>query len=209
MVQSQVRSGFPAQGSFVFEFCSEAEARGVFACDAASVVTILEKWQAHQAIVRIPGQADTVVPIDTLRLMVEFEPVVNLFFADTSLPPSVLKAAIQKSEDEGRWGIVRMSDQRQVIMSSGMTGVLLSGVGIDETTNWRRPEFWHPEDLSQFNQDWQQQLDESGSNAISYRYRIHKPGTDDPYEYYRSSYRLLRADQGGGLFQVCTFIDRG
>lgn len=207
-VNSLIKSGYPYKDAFVFEFQSETEARGVFACDAAQVLRILEKWSASNAIVRIAGQADLCVPIATIRLMQEFEPLVQIFFADTSLPPMVLRAATQKSEEEGQWGIVRLSDERQVIMSSGMTGVLLSGVGIDETTNWRRPEFWHLEDLEEFNRDWRRRLDIEGNEAIEYRYRIHKPGSNDPWEWYRSSYRLLRGERQE-LYQICTFVDRG
>ncbi|NJR63570.1 MAG: hypothetical protein HC769_35195 [Cyanobacteria bacterium CRU_2_1] len=103
---------------------------------------------------------------------------------------------------------MRLSDERQVIMSSGMAGVLLSGVGIDETTNWRRPEFWNPGDLEDFNRDWRRQLDLEGNGAIEYRYRIHKPRSNDPWEWYGSSYRLLQGERQT-LYQVCTFIDRG
>lgn len=204
-----IKHGFPLKDAFVFEFKNEAEARGNFACDARSVLKTLENWHCSQAVVRIPGQPDTFIPIDTIRLMAEFDPIVELFFADTSLPPVVLKAAVQKSEEEGRWGIVRLSDERQVVMSSGMAGVLLSGVGIDETTQWKRPEFWHPEDLDNFNRDWRRQLDVEGNGSLEYRYRIHRPSTNEPWEWYRSSYRLLQANQGSELFQVCTFVDRG
>lgn len=209
MQPTSVRNGFPVKDSFVFEFKSEAEARGNFACDARSVLQILERWHCNMAIVRVPGCDDMQIPVDTVRLMAEFDPVIELFFADTSLPPVVLLAATRKMEDEGRWGIVRLSDERQVIMSSGMAGVLLSGVGIDETTQWKRPEFWHPDDLRDFNRDWRQELSVEGNGALERRYRIHKPNTDEPWEWYRSSYRLLRAEQTGELFQVCTFIDRG
>lgn len=207
VINSLIKSGYPCKNSFVFEFQSETEARGVFACDTKLVLHILERWGASSAVIRIPGQTDVCVPIATIRLMQEFEPLVQIFFADTSLPPVVLKAAAQKSEEEGRWGIVRLSDERQVIMSGGMAGVLLSGVGIDETTNWRRPEFWHLDDLDEFNRDWRRQLDVEGNEAIEYRYRIHKPGSNDPWEWYTSSYRLLKGEQD--LYQICTFIDRG
>ncbi len=207
VINSLIKSGYPCKNSFVFEFQSETEARGIFACDTKLVLRILEKWGASSAVVRISGQSDICVPIATIRLMQEFQPLAEVFFADTSLPPVVLQAAAQKTEEEGRWGVVRLSDERQVIMSNGMTGVLLSGVQISETTNWRRPEFWHPEDLEEFNRDWPNQLNESGENIMQYRYRIHKPASNDPWEYYTSSYRLLR--EGRDLYQVCTFVDRG
>lgn len=208
VINSSIKSGYPCKDAFVFEFRSEAEARGVFACETQLVLHILEKWGANHAVIRISDQSDICVPIATIRLMQEFEPLVQIFFADTSLPPMVLKAAAQKSEEEGRWGIVRLSDERQVVMSGGMAGVLLSGVGIDETTNWRRPEFWHLGDLEEFNRDWRRQLDTEGNGAIEYRYRIHKPGSNDPWDWYRSNYRLLRGE-GQELYQICTFVDRG
>lgn len=208
MQRTIIRSGFPAADTFVFEFKSESEARGVFACEAKNVLKTLENWHCVRAIVRVDGQSDLVVPIETIRLMADFEPVIELFFADTSLPPSILKAAVQKSEEDGRWGIVRLSDELQVIMASGMAGVLLSGVAIDQTTQWKRPEFWHPEDLSDFNRDWRRQLDIEGNGMLERRYRIHKPNSNDPWEWYRSSYRLIRGENNV-LYQVGTFIDRG
>lgn len=199
----------PVAGEAVFEFASETEARGTFACDAKSVLRTLEKWHCISAIVRIPNQPDIIVPIATLRMMAEFTAIVQLFFADTSLPATILKTAAAKlEEDSSRWGIVRMSDERQVVMSSGMSGVLLSGVAINETTNWRRPEFWEPSDLRSFNEEWRQQLDDTGSRLMEWRYRIHKPNTNDSWDWYRSSYRLLKGEDGI-LYQVCSFIDRG
>ena len=202
-----IKSGFPVHGGFVFEFNSESEARGAFACDACSVLKILEKWNCDRALVRIAGHPDTTIPIATIRLMSEFEPITQLFFADTSLPTTILKAATIKVEEDSRWGIVRMSDERQVVMSSGMSGVLLSGVGIDETTQWKRPEFWELSDLAAFNQVWQQQIG-INSGEMEYRYRIRKPRTNQPWEWYRSRYRLLRGEDGI-LYQVCTFVERG
>ncbi|NJR63571.1 MAG: hypothetical protein HC769_35200 [Cyanobacteria bacterium CRU_2_1] len=57
------------------------------------------------AVIRIPGQSDVCVPIATIRLMQEFEPLVQIFFADTSLPPVVLKAAAQKVKRRGDGGL--------------------------------------------------------------------------------------------------------
>jgi hypothetical protein len=198
----------PVNGEMVFEFKTEAEARGTFACDAKSALKALERWNCDRAVVRIAGQPELTIPIATLRLMAEATPIVQLFFADTSLPTSVLKVATIKAEESSRWGIVRMSDERQIVMSSGMSGILLSGVSIDQTTQWKRPEFWNLEHLNEFNQTWQHELREDSSNAIEYRYQIRKPNTRDPWEWYRSSYRLMRGEDGL-LYQICTFLDKG
>lgn len=207
-MQTKYRSGFPAGEAFIFEFTSEAEARSFFACDVKAPIATLEKWGMQTAIARIAGSSDISIPLATLKLMADFKPMVQLFFADTSLPPSVLKAAIAKAEEnDSRWGIVRMSDQLQVLMSSGMSGVLLAGVDIDSTTNWKRPEFWRLPQLQAFNQEWQRSLNEDSGNTMEYRYQIRKPNTLGSWEWYRSSYRLMRGEDGG-LYQVCQFVDR-
>jgi hypothetical protein len=81
MIESIVKSGYPCfeKDAFVFEFRSEAEARGAFACDSRFMLTVLERWNASNALVRIPGQTDLCVPIATIRLMQEFEPLVQVF----------------------------------------------------------------------------------------------------------------------------------
>lgn len=211
-MQTKYRSGFPAGEAFVFEFESESEARSFFACDVKAPIATLEKWGMTTAIARISGVKDISIPLATLKLMADFKPMVQLFFADTSLPPSVLKAAVVKAEDnEGRWGIVRVASgqtQRQVIMSSGMSGVLLAGVGIEETTNsnWTREKTWRSDILSEFGREWRSYLSIDGE-AMEYRYQIRKPKSRDPFSWYRSSFRLIQGEDGA-LYHVCQFIDR-
>lgn len=196
-------------GVFLFEFSCESDAKDYFGCHCKLALQTLQRWDCHTAIARYPGSEDISIPLETLRAMVEFKPIASLFFADTSLPATILLSAAKKIEEEdSRWGVVRLSDARQIIMSSGMSGVLLSGVAIDETTQWRRENFWHLQDLSDFNQFWRQGLSMDGSNEIQYRYRIHKPRSNDPWEWYRSSYRLIKGEDNL-LYQVATFRDRG
>jgi hypothetical protein len=200
---------------FVFEFPDETSARNQIACHPRETLAFLRKWRLTAAIARVPGIPDIFLPIETLEVMAAFEPMVGvenpiakLFFADTSLPATVLKTAVEMGESESRWGLVRLSDGRQVIMSSGMSGVLLAGVGIESTTNWKRHEFWHPADLLDFERDWRRQLELEGNSHIERRYRIHKPNTQDPWEYYTSSYRLIRGEDGL-LYHLGVFVDRG
>ena len=212
MQHTLIRDWLPTRDAFIFTFDSEEQARSYFACDARSALKTLTQWHCNTAVARIAGQEDIRIPIATIRLMTEFKPLVELFFADVSLPPIVLKQAITKSEAEGRWGIVRMrqgDESRQVIMSSAMQGVLLPTVAIADTTkDWTREATWHPEDLANFNRDWRRQLSIEDNNEIEYRYRIRKPRSpNDPWVYYRSSFRLMEA--GNDLFHVCSFIDRG
>jgi hypothetical protein len=203
IVESQnlvLRSGYPAGSRFIFEFESEAAARSFFNCTPREALAVLQRWNCREAVARITGQPDIVLPLATVELMASAEPLqaavaVQLFFADGSLPATVLRAAMDEMQGDSRWGIVRLSDQRQVVMSSGMSGVLLAGVGIEETTNWRRPEFWLPADLSDFTRDWQQQLGTDG-RQMEYSYRIRRPGTSGPWERYTSRFRLLQGEDG-------------
>lgn len=205
-----LRSGYPAGDRFVFEFETEDVARSFFNCTPKEALAVLRRWDCNRAVARIAGQPDIVIPLATVELMASAEPfkaapIVELFFADGSLPATVLRTATDQMADvpDGRWGIVRLSDQRQVVMSSGMSGVLLAGVGIAETTNWRRPEFWHPADLSEFNRDWQNQ-----SRQIEYSYRIRKPRSADPWEQYTSRFRLLQGEDGLA-YHLGVFVGRG
>jgi hypothetical protein len=196
-----LRSGYPSGRRFIFEFDSEASARAYFNCTPKDALKVLQNWNCCEAVARIAGQPDIVLPLATVELMASSEPLktsaaVELFFADGSLPAMVLRVAVDQMASGGRWGIVRLSDQRQVVMASGMAGVLLAGVGIEETTNWRRPEFWNPTDLSAFNRDWQRQLDLEGERQLQYTYRIHRPGTSEPWERYTSNFRLFQGENG-------------
>jgi hypothetical protein len=212
MQSLKLRSGYPAGERFVFEFPDESSARSFFNCTPKDALLTLQKWGCSEAVARYAG-TETVFPLETIELMASAEPllikpIVQLFFADGSLPASVLKLAAEMADSDERWGIVRLSDQRQVVMSSGMSGVLLAGVGIDETTNWKRPEFWKPEHLAAFSRDWQRQLDIEGEREIEYRYQIRKPRTTEPWEWYRSLFRLLNGEDGL-QYHLGIFRDRG
>lgn len=197
-------------GSLFFDYKNEQEARCALCCEAKAMLRSLIKKNCYQAILRVPGQRDVVIPIASLRAMADFEPLIEVFMADTSLPPRILieSGRLLESED-GAWGVVRMSDQRQVLISSGLSPHLLAGVAISETTsgNWERPKFWHPDDLEHWEQEWRSQLNDDGSNSTEFRYRIHKPNSNDPYEWYRSLFRLIQSENG--LFQIGVFRDRG
>lgn len=213
---SKTLSGFQIGLSFVWAFAKEQDARHFFACNPRLALKTLKDSNCIEAIARIidrNGIREISIPKATLEVMASFEPMTGddnlaaqLFFADTSLPAPILKTALDMTDSESRWGIVRLSDERQVIMSSGMSGVLLAGVFIDETTQWKRPEFWNLEDLAEFNRDWRRQLDLEGIGGIERRYRIHKPRSRDPWEWYTSSYRLIQAD--GDLFHLGVFVGR-
>ena len=215
---SKTLSGFRFGYQYVWAFANETDARHFFACDPRYALRTLEAWKCTEAIARIVDENGirdlALIPKATLEVMASFEPMTGdnnlaaqLFFADTSLPAPILRTALEMTDSDDRWGIVRLSDERQVIMSSGMSGVLLAGVFIDETTQWKRPEFWHPEDLADFNNDWRRQLDVEGAAEIERRYRIHKPRSNDPWEFYTSRYRLIQAD--GDLFHLGVFVGRG
>lgn len=213
MKKLDLKSGYPANGRFIFEFEDEASARSFFNCTPKDALIVLERWNCSAAVARVAGQSDIILPLATVRLMASSEPllrspIAQLFFADVSLPAAILKQAADLINSEDRWGIVRLTDERQVIMSGGMSGVLLSGVDLEQTTNWRRPEFWHPGDLDEFNRDWQRQLEVENGQSIERRYRIHKPQTADPWEWYNSSYRLIQGEDGL-QYHLGIFVGRG
>lgn len=216
MQKARIESAYPdfIHRRFIFEFDCEDAAHDYFGCTPKDALATLKRWNFIEAVARFEGK-EIPMSLELLETMASFEPLqvksaTQLFFADGSLPATIIKTAIEAGETDDRWGIVKLTKEsgyRQVVMSSGMQGVLLAGVNIAETTNWRRTESWNPELLGRFNRDWQRQLDTEGERQIEYRYQIRKPGTTDPYSWYRSRFRLLQGEDGL-LYHFCTFVDR-
>lgn len=92
-------------------------------------------------------------------------------------------------------GLVRLSDEKQICVSGGDDGKYLVGANLDQVTTWKRSEYWHPEDLSNFNREWAQSMSING-DWFEYRYRsfdplAENPGPDKCDYTFVSRYRLI------------------
>ncbi|WP_026736101.1 hypothetical protein [Fischerella sp. PCC 9605] len=96
--------------------------------------------------VRIP--ASLAVPMVDVA-PAESEPQNLLWFANVPVSLRVLTAANDLIQRPRRGGIVRLSDELQVILHDSIS---LSNPGhtMQEATNWRREQYWHPTDLEEF-----------------------------------------------------------
>lgn len=95
-------------------------------------------------------------------------------------------------------GIVRLPDERQISVSGGAGGKYLVGASIEEATQWRRADYWHPEDLTRFNQEWAQAMS-VGGQWFEYRYRSFDPrgGRPDNCDFeFVSRYKLIQGADG-------------
>lgn len=101
-------------------------------------------------------------------------------------------------------GIVRVVDNQQVAMSyanAKESADFTAGAGIEKAISWKREDFWHPADLSDFDRDWKQQLEPNNPNSwIEYRWRSFDPelglNSEDGWIEFANRYKLLVDDLG-------------
>ena len=120
-----------------------------------------------------------------------------LWFAQIAVSPALLRIANQLMENPSMTGVVRLSDELQVIMSDGCA-VLNPGHTLTEATTWKRPDFWHPQDLADFRRMCRQQ------SELEFTWRSFDPL--DPTKTidleFTTRYRLVDG-QDGQHYQVC------
>ena len=135
------------------------------------------------------------------------EPVVSLFYANAQLPPAVIRMTLDLIENPRKAGISRASDGLQVVMSSGCA-VLNPGHTLTEAASWVRADFWHPQDLRDFERTVRQSLAEDGSNRLEFKWRSFDPAlgmanrTPGNWLEFVTQYRLLMGEDGQA-YQLC------
>ncbi|MEO0966763.1 MAG: hypothetical protein AAFX80_00170 [Cyanobacteria bacterium J06639_18] len=92
-----------------------------------------------------------------------------LWFADVEVNPQLLNLAVDLIENPGKKGIVRLRDERQVILHDECKFSLL-GKSTKVANNWSRPQYWYPAHLDAFRRECQQVLNDDGSNTLEYTY---------------------------------------
>lgn len=135
------------------------------------------------------------------------EPSKLLWFANVAVSPILLTIANDLIENPRKAGVVRLSDELQVIMSDGCK-ILNPGHTVQEATNWRRSQFWHPQDLIDFRRECRQQLTPDGVTTLEFRWRSFDPdlGIDcsEPGNWLEFATRYRLFDGGDGdFYQIC------
>jgi hypothetical protein len=79
-----------------------------------------------------------------------------LWFAQISIDPTLLRIANDLMQERSATGVVRLSDELQVVMNDG-AAVVNPGHTFVEATNWTRDRYYHPTDLDGLRQLTRQQ----------------------------------------------------
>ncbi|MEP0914209.1 hypothetical protein NDI45_25200 [Leptolyngbya sp. GB1-A1] len=106
-------------------------------------------------------------------------------------------------------GIVRVTDNQQVAMSYAngkKTADFTAGAGVKKAVGWKREDFWHPGDLSEFDREWKQKLEPNNPNSwIEYRWKSFDPErgitSEDGWIEFANRYKLL-VDEFGNSYHV-------
>lgn len=99
-------------------------------------------------------------------------------------------------------GLVRLNDEKQVTVSGGAGGSFLGSFKKEDAQKLYRSDYWHPQDLREFNRDWQRSLSVDGE-WMEYTYRSFDLAGDRSTfnRRFTTRYKLVQAPQG--LFHYC------
>ena len=124
-----------------------------------------------------------------------------IWFANVAISPALLQLAADLIENPRKASVIRMSDERQIIMHDE-SKTLCPGHTLQEATNWARPQFWHPQDLVDFRRTCRQNLTADGESTLEYTWRSFDPdlGMNDPrrgnWLEFTTRYRLFDGNDG-------------
>lgn len=135
-------------------------------------------------------------PTSTYR---EFQPMTTitmpkLFMGKIGIYTPEFLGSIQKMMERSgdRLGLIRVRDNRQLVMSMGNSNHLKSE-DLSQNVTLTRDQYWNLEDLEEFNRLCQQQLREDGSNTLEFSYRAltNRVNSLTDWSKFTSRYRLI------------------
>jgi hypothetical protein len=168
------------------------------------ILETLTRWQCSEAIFRSNDAQPIRMPKEMIEEMQPVNPV--LYYAHVALPPTIVRATLDLMENPRKAGISRAHDGLQVVMSS-LCQELNPGHTMSEATEWTRSDFWHPQDLSDFNREARQT-----SGTFEFRWRSFDPalGMNDPtpgnWLEFRTRYRQVQGEDGV-IYQICENLE--
>lgn len=103
-------------------------------------------------------------------------------------------------------GLVRLRDERQIVLNGGGNGRFLGTATVSEAARLHRADYWHPGDLAEFNRDWQRELS-VGGGWIERSYRSFTLGGESQRlrrfdKLFTTRYKLVQGERGE-LFHFC------
>lgn len=127
------------------------------------------------------------------------------------LTPTILGVFDQMlSNPDISYSLIRLSDQAQIACNGGSDGRFLAGAALEDVVTWTRDQYWHPQDLAEFNRTSRRDQTPNSGTWLEYSYRASNPDTATdlyvPTMQLHSKYQLI--DDGlGNLYHLGCNVD--
>ena len=118
--------------------------------------------------------------------------------AKTQVTPTLHRAiAFFLENPEVKGGVVRLTDERQIVMSRASAS-LVKSASLEQAVERKRSDYWYLEDLHTFNSIFTPQALEPNNpdSKREYSFRIYDPVTRDNWRQNVNEYRLIQDEMG-------------
>lgn len=209
-----------SEASLIVDTPSKRDA--VFLLDAIADLLALAAANLNRisALVRYPGGVKpykipipsnflkTIMSNETTLILDPSNPLIEVYCLSLSrtLYPE-LGWFLEHPEQAG--GIVRSEDNQQVAMSyanAQKNSDFTAGAGVKKAVKWKRSDYWHPQDLTDFEKEWRHKLEPNNPDSwMEFKWRSFDPdlgiSSSDGWIEFANYYKLL-VDEQGHTFHV-------
>lgn len=209
-----------SQESLIIDTPSKRDALCLLDAIADSLALAAANLKRISALIRYPyapkpykipitaGTLQMITSDDTTLILDPNNPLIEVYCLSLSkiLYPE-LGWFLEHPEQAG--GLVRVSDNQQVAMSyanARKESDFTAGAGVKKAVKWKRSDYWHPQDLADFEREWRQKLEANNPDSwFEFKWRSFDPdlGIDSPDGWieFANSYKLL-VDERGNTYHV-------
>ncbi len=126
-----------------------------------------------------------------------------LFFGNVAVCPTLLVIANNLMNNPRRAGVVRLSDELQVIQSEA-NKILNPGHTMQESCTWKRPQFWDAQDLD----DFRREVRLHGETVFEFTWKSFDPGDATKTNDLEVTTRYKLFDGSNSqVYQLCENLD--
>ncbi len=208
---SSYEYGFNLDGFYV-RFPTREEARLIanlylddLILSASKLKTIINFLVGNQNILEIDEYMHTGKNTEEINMANEL-----WFSNELSFNPQIIRLALEICERPRAAGIVRMSDERQILVHDAVS-CTLNFTSPKDATNWTRSQYWYPQDLIDFRRRCEQELSPGGSSTIEHKYLSFEPtkGMNDntPGNWMEITSRYQLHEISGQYYQLYETLD--
>ena len=201
--------------SLIIDAPSKRDALSLLDAIADSLALAAANLKRISALIRYPHAPKPYripITIGTLQMITNNEttlvldpdnPLVEVYFLSLSkvLYPE-LGWFLEHPDQAG--GLVRVSDNQQVAMSyanASKESDFTTGAGVKKAVKWKRSDYWHPQDLIDFDKEWAQKLEPNNPDSwMEFSWRSFDPdlgiSSPDSWIEFTNRYKLLVDERG-------------